>query len=427
MKKIISIVFLLQSLFLQAQDFNLKNEAIEQFKNENYPLAIHLMERAKKENPTDAEIYYYLGFFSHYLANDSRPLVGYDYQMSERIFAYLDKAIELNPKYGNAKYFYGAECSSNAFKAMQNYDSESLRKIYGKAFDIGAYPEWLLEFGRNMLANCGKNALLFTGGNADFDVCMYLQLHENYRTDISIMPIGNIDRPWYVKYIKEGIIPGFRKVNIELTDAQIYDMHPYKWDTTIVSIPVSEELILRYGLSASAEMEWEIVPDLSSDRNHSKIRGEKIQKRTYLSPQRAILLHIIESNKWERPICFSNMANPFFWGGLDAFFQNCGLVSRLMPFKTHETKWETDYHKLELWLSSENDFSDYCSVLEEDIPRISGLLNSYHIAVINLLEHYKNSGDKESLKKILRIYHKKLSIGKFPDIERYISSRFGIN
>lgn len=104
-----------------SQEKSLKEQAIEKFKAENYNDAISLLEQALKHSPNDAEIYYYLGWFNHYRAYDSRPLKGYDYRYYERIFEYLSKAIELNPNYGDAKYFYGAECSANAFNAMQNY------------------------------------------------------------------------------------------------------------------------------------------------------------------------------------------------------------------------------------------------------------------------------------------------------------------
>lgn len=115
------------SCSLFGQELTLKEKTIEEFKSEHYNEAIEILEKAVVENPNDSEIYYYLGLYNHYLAYDSRPLKGYDFAQSEKIFAYLDKALELNPSYGDAKYFYGAECSGNAFSAMQNYDLEKLK------------------------------------------------------------------------------------------------------------------------------------------------------------------------------------------------------------------------------------------------------------------------------------------------------------
>ena len=44
------------------------------------------LKKALYESSNDAEIYYYLGWFNHYRAYDSRPLKGYDYSDSEQIF-----------------------------------------------------------------------------------------------------------------------------------------------------------------------------------------------------------------------------------------------------------------------------------------------------------------------------------------------------
>ena len=73
---LISLLFVCNLTF--AQQISLKDQAIEQFKNENYSQSISLMEKALVDNPNDAEIYYYMGFFNNYNAYDSRPLKGYD-------------------------------------------------------------------------------------------------------------------------------------------------------------------------------------------------------------------------------------------------------------------------------------------------------------------------------------------------------------
>ncbi|MFR3489567.1 MAG: tetratricopeptide repeat protein [Alistipes ihumii] len=199
-----ALSFFLLAFRSPAQVRGLKEQALESFRRERYDEAVALMERAAEADPTDAESWYYLGFFNHYRAYDSRPLKGYDLSYSERVFSYLDRALELDPSLGDARYFYGAECSANAFHAMRERDLERLRHFYEKAFLKGAYPPWLLELGRNMLDGCDRDAILFAGGNGDFDVCSYLQLHEGYRRDVSVLPVGYTDRPWYAGYLRDG-------------------------------------------------------------------------------------------------------------------------------------------------------------------------------------------------------------------------------
>jgi len=407
------------------QDMDYKSEAIEMFRQEDYPEAIELMTLAKLQNPDDPEVHYYLGFFLHYQAYDSRPLSGYDFAYSEQIFAHLKKAIELKPDYGDAKYFYGAECSANAFNAMQSRDAERLRFFYDKAFDIGAYPRWLTEFGNNLLDQCDNDAILFTGGNADFDVCSYLQLLEDYRTDITIIPISNIDRPWYVRFLKEGLDGAFKKINVNLTDAQIEDIRPFKWKATTVEIPLSESLIVKYNLPVGQTMTWYVEPDLTSDRSHSKMAGDNPEKRTYLSPQRAMLLHIIEANNWGRPIYFSNLGDDFFLGGLETFRRSFGLVSELMPFETAETDYTLNPTDLENTILNQDHFADFNDVLKNNIPRISGVVRAYYNAVLMLSQSYYASKDKEKLKKLIDFYNHHLLIGFDEQLENQVNNMLG--
>ena len=125
-----ALSFFLLAFRSPAQVQGLKEQALESFRRERYDEAVALMERAAEADPTDAESWYYLGFFNHYRAYDSRPLKGYDLSYSERVFSYLDRALELDPSLGDARYFYGAECSANAFHAMRERDLERLRHFY---------------------------------------------------------------------------------------------------------------------------------------------------------------------------------------------------------------------------------------------------------------------------------------------------------
>ncbi len=418
--KLIPALLLFALTFLNgfSQELNLKEQALEEFKKEHYSEAILLLEQAAIQNPQDAEIFYYLGWFNHYRAYDSRPFKGYDYSYSDRIFMYLDKALELKPDYGDAKYFYGAECSGNAFIAMQNYDLNSLKYFYKLADDKGAYPLWLKEFGRNFLNSCDENAILFTGGNADFDVCTYLQLHENLRPDITLIPIGNIDRPWYVKFLKDGLDGGVKKIDIQLTEKQIMDMHPYKWDTTNVSIPISQKDKEKFKLSEDYRMQWQIEPDLFSERMHSKIESEKAKKRTFLSPQRAVLLQIIEDNFSGRPVFFSNFCSTALYGGLNKFFQNCGMVSRLTPVLTHGTEYAFDYGIMELLLRESN-VKNFNTITNNDMPRISGVIASgYFQTFFNLSDNY--GIEKKSKERLKNLFVKYFKIGYNTEYETEI-------
>ncbi|NLO69871.1 MAG: tetratricopeptide repeat protein [Porphyromonadaceae bacterium] len=422
MNKLFSLLIaMIISMTVFSQNLSLKEQALEQFKAEHYNDAINLLEQALKQSPDDAEIYFHLGCFNHYNAYDSRPLKGYDFVFTERIFEYLDKAIELNPNYGDAKYFYSAECGSLAMNEMQNYDAEKVKYYYELAFKKGTFPKWLIEYGRNMLSGCGENAILFTGGDADFNICSYLQICKNFRTDVTVIPIGLTDRPWYVSLLKKGLENTVRRINIDLTEEQIMDIRPFKWRETNIFIDISPADRLKFDLAEDYKMKWAVVPDLQSYRMHSKIEGEEPTRRTLLSPQRAILLQIVEDNFSERPIYFSIGADPSFLGGLEVYFQNCGLVNRLTPITTADTQYQIDVAKLEKLFKAKN-LTNYKNVKENNFPRISGtVVYGYPSILLKLANYYRFSGKENALKQLTELYKNQLKIGFNEEYEEYVT------
>lgn len=276
---------------------------------------------------------------------------------------------------------------------------------------VRGFPDWLIEYGKNTLSLCDDNALLFVAGDVDFNVCSYLQICENFRTDVTVMPLPYVDRPWFVSYLKNGLDNVTRNINMSLTEEQIMNIRPYKWRETDVYIGVSQADKLKYGLTEDFKMKWLVEPDLQSWRMHSKIEGEEASRRTFLSPQRAILLQIIEDNLSERPIYFTNAAESTFYGGLNEYFQNCGLISQLTPIKTKDTEHQINISKLEQLFKTKN-FIYYKSIKDKDFPRVSkavayGYLNSF----VDLAYNYSSYDKEKELKLLMDLYKSHLMIG----------------
>lgn len=413
MNKLIAFLSILSviTILIGVESDSLKVKAIESFKSENYPLAIQQIQEAIRLNDKDPELYYYLGFFMHYRANDSRPLLGYDTSWSEEIFKNLEKAIKLKPDFGDAKYFYGAECSAKAFDAMYHRDLKQLKKVYGNAYDIGAYPDWLLEFGRNILNSCPRDAILFTGGNADFDVCSYLQLWEKVRTDVSVIPLSELERPWFIEYVKKGLKGALKPVYVNLTDRQIWDAHPYKWKETQIEIPVPDSMI-HSGQTNEYVMKFNLKPDLKSNRYNIKIEGDKQEERTLLSVQRAMLLRIVEDNFKFRNICFTNCCDITLMGGLDEYLQNEGMISHLLANKPSEDN-KANVRAIEKLLIKEN-FQSFKTVKDHDIPRISNITSLYLSALVISFSDSVARKDKQAAQRWVDFYKENL----MPDLDK---------
>jgi tetratricopeptide (TPR) repeat protein len=387
-------------IFGQTNDF--KAEALQEFEKENYPKAIAFLHQALEQNPNDKEIYYYLGYFYHYNAYDSRPLAGYDQDYSDTVFYYLEKALELDPAYGDATYFYVAECGAQAFYALQHKDYARVKQLYQKAASVGGFPEWALEYGKLLFSQVAPHSILFTHGDFMLNVCWYLQLCENYRTDVSVIPLVMLNRPFFVLELMHGTL--FQAVQFNASEFQVMNMHPAKWDTLSLSIPVPDSLKTVYALPPTYEMTWEVAPDLQG-------------KRSYLSTERTLLLDIIEANRWKRSVYWAKGMDAYYLGGLEAYGCDKGLVSKLVPIKTQETSYAFDPKAVaDLW--EKNPPLNYRSILEKNQPRVSAVvLYTYASGLIALAAHYKETGESAKIEQVIRWYQNHLNLGVWPGYE----------
>lgn len=404
MKNIFNIllVFLSFTVILLGQTEELKKKAKLLFKNSGYKEAIEILKQAKEKGTEDPEVYYLLGFYSHYLAYDSRPLIGYGEKYSTKVLSYLEKAIELNPNYGEAYYFLMAEYGARALNLFKDENVEKIVSNYKLAFEKGGFPLWMLEYAKNLLTTCDKNGILIVGGDATFNPVKYLQIIKKYRCDVTVLPYGFFNRPWFVKKMKDGITDILRKVSMNFSDEQIFDMHPYKWDTLTIKIPISDKLKTEFKLSRDNVFEWNVEPNLIGER------------KKYLSPDKAVLASIVESNKWERPIYFSIGCHPAFYKGLEDNFQFCGLAYKLLPIKTEGTKHSINTEKIsDIFLTKEN-IQNFLDIEKHNMPRGSNTVGNYYWIYYNLALHYSKQSQKEKIIEISDFIESNLLTNTFP-------------
>jgi len=387
---IAGIAFLISSHPAFAQEVDLKQKALEEFRAENHQAAIALLKQAVKKNPDDAELYYYLGYFTHYLCYDSVPLVEYSREKSDEVLRYLEKAISLNPKLGDVYYFIGAEYGARSYDAMQRGDVKEIVNSLRAGREKGGYPDWLIEFGRNILRSCKPNAILLTGGDADTTPIWYLQWVENYRRDVCVIPVALLGRPWFARLLKHGLIQGMSAAPIRWSDEQILDMHPYKWKSTKLEIDISNEELKRYQVSpGNTKMSWELKPDLVQD------------SQELLSPARALIAEIVQANQWRRPIYFSVGCSQDKLANLDGYLQLTGLARRLTPYEVARYHLSIDAGAIEEVLLQRDHYRDLASVRTSDMPRASGLLQNYRYVLLHLATNHLESGRREKAKEVL--------------------------
>ncbi len=371
----------------------LKEKAKEAFVSERYNLAISLIKEALKESPEDAELYYYLGFFSHHIAHESRPFIEPMDQWSEKeVIGNLEKALSLNPTYGDARYFIGAEYGARAMDAMMDSDIKRCRFEYEQGKGKGAYPDWMLELANNMLKSVLENGILFVQGDSEYHAIKYLQIVEGERMDVTVIPLTFLDRPWFIKMLRDGIGMIEREAPITLTDKHIMELRPYKWQNQFISMPIPAGLNKQYGIEGQVDtLVWYVEADLFTE-----------SERPYLSAKKSVFVHILETNAWQRPVFVSMGVGSL--GSLDKFRMIHGCVYQLLPFDTEKNDLKIDVKSVESLYSKSSNFKDFKDVKEHDMPRVSFMLLNYHSVLLELAHYYYAKGEyKKGLKTMDRM------------------------
>ena len=216
------------------------------------------------------------------------------------------------------------------------------------------------DFGANYLLSCPPNAILYTNGDNDTYPLWYAQEVEGIRTDVRVINYQLSNGAWYANQMSHKINDSERLpltltprqymagsndmirlnsiVNIEVSAKEIIDyINNPKNAQTIENqgiptrkfyIPINKEKLLASGLITEAEAA------LTEDRISIQIPAAK----NYMLKHELLLLDLLATNDWERPICFTSpsIINEFL--PLDKNFHLVGTVYQLLPYKTEITR-----------------------------------------------------------------------------------------
>ncbi len=357
MRQLIIIFLITISTTLFGQTSNKIQEIIQLGDEWKFEDAIDLIKSEININPNDAELYYWLGRYSHYLVYDTRPFIHKSDQWSkEQVLKNFQKAVELNPNYGDAKYFLAVEYGARAGEALKTGNVKQYRKELMDAKNWGAFPSHAIEYGKNILKSCDTDAILIVDGDADLNILQYVQVIEEYRKDVSVVLMSFLERPYYIKLIRDGIPGIYKPIPINMSDNLIMEMHNYKWRENDVFIPISEQTRKEFNLNDTVtNLKWHIKPNSG---------------KTGLWTGTAILINIIETNKWGRPIHCSIFVNREL-DGLENNLQINGLTSQIVPFKVKGTELEYNIKKFESVMFDPNNYKDYHDIKNNNQPRAS--------------------------------------------------------
>lgn len=243
--------------------------------------------------------------------------------------------------------------------AAQNWDDHTRAGRYAT-----------LAHAKNYLNSCAPNAILFTYGDNDTFPLWYAQEVEKVRQDIRIVNLSLLAGPWYIDQIKRkayespavpisftrdqyrdgrrdmiGIVERYQRANLkEVMEFVASDLPQTKLTgysepldyipTRHIFMPVDSAKVVASG-TVKAENAGEIVKELNID-----LKGNSLNK------SQLMVLDIISTNNWNRPVYFGVGMGSESYMGFEKYFQLEGAAYRLLPIETPDSGYY-DYGKID--------------------------------------------------------------------------------
>ncbi len=256
------------------------------------------------------------------------------------------------------------------------------------------------DYSLNILESCEPNAILFTNGDNDTFPLWFLQYVYGYRTDIRIVNLSLLNTDWYIKQLRDEE----PKTPITLSDARVDKLQARLWEKQrTISIPVERDIITaelakQAGNSGLQPEDIAEKPVFQFKMSHSK----KISGHPVVLVQDLMVMHILDANRFRRPVYFavtvagSNMLGLGGRNGNPNYLRMDGLAFRIMPyagpadFLSHKRIETNLFEKFQ-----------YRNLGNPDVflnRNIKGLLQNYRSAFVRLASYYQ--GQKESEKAV---------------------------
>ena len=226
-----------------------------------------------------------------------------------------------------------------------------------------------VDFAKNMLNSCAKNAILFTGGDNDTFPLWYVQEVEGYRTDVRVCNLSLLGTDWYIDQMKrktyesqalplslpkdllrEGlneqvmyyenpnvknginlqeymklIKDGSEAIKVPLQDGSMINTLP----TENLFLPINVEAVKKAGF-VPKDLEPYLTDQMAWTAGKSGIMKPELVQLDMIAQNAA--------TGWNRPIYFATTLPQASYLNLKEYMQMEGYAYRLMPFKVPGAK-----------------------------------------------------------------------------------------
>jgi len=238
------------------------------------------------------------------------------------------------------------------------------------------------DFGANYLKTCQPNSILFTNGDNDTFPLWYNQEVEGVRTDVRVCNLSYLQTDWYINQMRlqsyesapvpytltpekyrqgtRDIVylmdnPRITRETVGLKEAinfiaddnpatklQQADNASYIPKKTI-SFKIDKEAVIRNKVVAPEDYD-KIVDTITID----------LTDRNYISKDEMMILDLLATNNWERPIYWAITVGRNKYLNLQDYFQVEGFAFRFVPIKSASSSQQLQYGRVATDLMYDN-------------------------------------------------------------------------
>ncbi len=216
-----------------------------------------------------------------------------------------------------------------------------------------------VDFAKNLLNSCAPNAILFTGGDNDTFPLWYVQEVEGFRRDVRVCNLSLLGTEWYIQQMKRktyesdalpisleydnfnkgknDIVPFYEVPGVKNgIDLKQY-INLIKTSSPAVQVPLTNgdmtsilpSSVLFLPIDKAAVDKAGFVPPMLRPLMRDTLQWT-IGKKDLYKPD-LIILDMIATNNWKRPIYFSSTLASDNYLSLKSYMQLEGYAYRLMP------------------------------------------------------------------------------------------------
>jgi hypothetical protein len=219
----------------------------------------------------------------------------------------------------------------------------------------------------NYLNSCKEHAILFTNGDNDTFPLWYAQEVEGIRTDIKVCNLSYLRASWYIEQMSRksyeaepmpfsltqdkihkgnrDILPIIDRVGQPVEVKQVIDFVASDDDKTKINSPFVRNEKINYIPTKQFKLTIDSTTVVKNNIVNEKYSGRIVDEmqwklgNSYLYKDGLMLLDLLATNNWERPIYWAMTVTSTKYFNLQKYFKLDGLTYQLVPIETSSERF----------------------------------------------------------------------------------------